>query len=284
MNKLTKIGGILLVLLALMALIGSSWTFAQEDPIPQTPAPETDDTAVPEAETAPVPPPAPPRVLADYLNRDLIHATVAEALGLTVDELDAYKADRVPLVEIAAQQGVDMESIEAAVRSVVETAVAEALADEAITQEQADNILANDLLRDHGPRGPRGGGERLGIFDQEAMQATLANALGITVEELEAYHEQGLRLPEIAETLGVELDAVQSSMEAAREAAIEQALQDGTITQAQADRMLSGEGCGPGHQGGPRGGGPRGQGGPGHGQGGFGPGNGNGPAFDGTDA
>ena len=109
---------------------------------------------------------------------------LADALGITVDELNAAR-------DVARDAALDQ-------------AVAEGL----LTQEQADAIR-NGEGRGLGIRPPRG---------QESsidMDALLADALGITVDELD-----------VAE-------------QAAREAGLAQAVADGVITQEQADLMAA---------------------------------------------
>jgi len=110
--------------------------------------------------------------------------TLADALGITVDELNAAR--------------------DAARDAALDQAVAEGL----LTQEQADAIR-NGEGRGLGIRMPRG---------QESsidMDALLADALGITVDELDAAEQ------------------------AAREAGLAQAVADGVITQEQADLMAA---------------------------------------------
>lgn len=200
-------------------------------------------------------------LMQQIVDREAMHAALADALGMTVAELEAARAEGKRLPEIAAEQGVALADVEAAMQVAWETAVNDALAAGTITQEQADKLL------ERGMRFGKGGGRGLlhglmqQIFDREAMHATIAEALGMTVAELEAAHADGQRLPEIAEAQGVTLEAVKTAVEAARTAAIEDALAAGTITQEQADLLLSHEwqpgGCGHpggrGHRGGPRG-------------------------------
>ena len=73
---------------------------------------------------------------------------------------------------------------------------------------------------------------------------TAAEVLGLTPEELFAELHAGNTLEEIAEAQGVELEAVQDAINAARgeamQDAIEQAVEDGDITQEQADWLLEG--------------------------------------------
>ncbi|MGQ0600817.1 MAG: hypothetical protein ACT4QE_03870 [Anaerolineales bacterium] len=124
----------------------------------------------------------------------------------------------------------------------------------------------------------RGGGGRGGGFCGAAGMEAAAEALGLTTEELQTELWGGATLSSLAENAGVELQAVQDAVNAACKAetrtAIEQAVTDGTITQAKADWLLEGLDAGfwgPGSEGGQGFGigfGPRGFGG---GRGQFGP-------------
>ena len=100
----------------------------------------------------------------------------------------------------------------------------------------------------HGVRGGRGGFGRgmfgLGRGGEWTMFDTAAEALGLTPEELFAELHAGKSLDEIAEEQGVDIEVVQDAMNAARvetmRQAIEQAVEDGNMTQEQADWMLEG--------------------------------------------
>jgi len=70
------------------------------------------------------------------------------------------------------------------------------------------------------------------LIDHDAL---LAETLGLTVDELAAARESGTRLDELVDSLGLDLTTVQETLEAARRAAIEQAVTDGLLTDEQAD-------------------------------------------------
>jgi hypothetical protein len=77
------------------------------------------------------------------------------------------------------------------------------------------------------------------IFD------TIADALGLSPNELfTESHDEGKTVSEIADEQGVDLDTVRDALNArraeARQEAIQQAVEDGRITQEQADWMLEG--------------------------------------------
>jgi predicted transcriptional regulator len=115
---------------------------------------------------------------------------LADALGITVDELQAaYETARAAAIEQAVTEGL-------------------------ITREQADEMLVWGGTGRRGfgffgfHRGPKG--VPASAIDEQAL---LADALGITVDELQAAREE------------------------ANQAAIEQAVAEGLITQEQADEM-----------------------------------------------
>ncbi|MDY7078391.1 MAG: hypothetical protein SXV54_15850 [Chloroflexota bacterium] len=102
--------------------------------------------------------------------------------------------------------------------------------------------------RDRG-MGGFGGRGRMGGFGwasggQWTMFDTAAEALGLTPDEFFAELHAGKSLDEIAEEQGVEVEAIQDAMNAARgeamQQAIEQAVEDGSMSQEQADWLLEG--------------------------------------------
>jgi transposase len=105
------------------------------------------------------------------------------------------------------------------------------------------------------PFGWHGGGRGMGGFGGRGMGGfgwasggqwtvfdTAAEALGLTPEELFAELHAGKSLDEIAEAKGVDVQTVYDAMNAARaeagKQAIEQAVEDGRLTQEQADQMI----------------------------------------------
>jgi hypothetical protein len=82
-----------------------------------------------------------------------------------------------------------------------------------------------------------------GLGGQVGMEA-IAEALGMTTDELSTELWGGKTLADLAEEKGVELqdlrDAVTAAQEAATRDAIEQAVEDGTITREHADWLLEG--------------------------------------------
>jgi hypothetical protein len=115
-----------------------------------------------------------------------------------------------------------------------------------------------------------GDGMRWGGFGWDggswALFDTAAETLGLTPTELfTELHDGGKTLSEVAEERGVDTDTLQEAMNASRTETmrerIQQAVEDGNLSQEQADWML--EGLDKGFMGGRHGVGPGGFGGPG---------------------
>jgi polyhydroxyalkanoate synthesis regulator phasin len=156
-----------------------------------------------------------------YSNEDL-----ATALGITADELTAAK------------------------QKAHETALTQAVEKGLITQAQADELTTNGTAFPYGDRWDSWLAKN--GFDYDAL---LADALGITVEKLQAAYAQAYNASiDQAVTDGTltqeQADLMKgqyalrtdktflASMQTAFEAAVKQAVQDGVITQAQADLIL----------------------------------------------
>ncbi len=203
-----------------------------------------------------------------------VQAALAEALGLTPEELQTRLADGERLPDIAEAEGLTQDELAQVMIDAKEAAINDAVAQGLITQEQADQMLE----RGFGPGmgGPHGGPGGFGGADSPVRDLVLdevADGLGLTREELDSRLADGERLPDIAEAEGLTQDEFAQVMTGAHEAAINEAVAQGLITQEQADQMLE-RGFGPGMCG------PHGPGGrhfgPGGGNGGFGPGGPNG--------
>lgn len=152
---------------------------------------------------------------------------------------------------LAAELGISVEALDAAQAAAREAALAQAIADGVITQEQADLMAAGQALRDY--------------IDQETV---LADLLGISAAELEAAKADG-SMRDLIDAAGLTAEEIMTAMQTARETAVAQAVADGVITQEQADQLQALPGhdnMGMGGMGGMRGG--HGHGG--HGHGGFG--------------
>lgn len=150
--------------------------------------------------------------------------------------------------DLAAALDISVEDLQAAQQTARAEALQQAVSQGLITQEQADEYLANDF---HG----RLPGLRVESSSEIDYDALLAKALGITTEELSTARqsaitanidqavEDGNLTQEQADVMKARNalsndETFQSAMQSAYEAAIQQAVKTGVITQAQADAML----------------------------------------------
>jgi hypothetical protein len=80
-------------------------------------------------------------VMAEY--RDVIHAKIAEALGLSLDDFNAALAEGKTSYVIAQEKGVDFATVQAAMQAGMQEALKQAVADGKLTQAQADWMLSH---------------------------------------------------------------------------------------------------------------------------------------------
>lgn len=151
--------------------------------------------------------------------------------------------------DLAAALGIDVETLQAAHETAMTQALEQAVSAGLITQEQADNLSARGFAGRHG--------FGKGILEANGIDydALLAEALNISVEQLEAARTQafttsvdnavaeGTITQEQADLIKGQTalfadENFQNSMQTAFEAAVQQAVSDGVITQAQSDRIL----------------------------------------------
>jgi polyhydroxyalkanoate synthesis regulator phasin len=106
------------------------------------------------------------------------------------------------------------------------------VSDGSITQEQAEEVATT--LNEAGVGGHRGGpGGRLDL-------STAATALDMTEDELRAALEpEGTTLAQIAEDQGVPVDTLIDALVQAQEERIAEAVEDGRLTQEEADARLA---------------------------------------------
>jgi len=164
--------------------------------------------------------------------------TVADVLGMAIDDLRTEIHGGKSVAEIAETQGVDTQTIVDAIHAEVEQWVQQGVTDGRLTQEQADLILerltefdGERLLGLGMPFGPRmpgafgtGWGGPWGGLD------AAAEVLGMEPEDLMAELRDGKTLTEIAGERGVDPQAVQDAMVAQMEQMLQQAEEDGTLT------------------------------------------------------
>jgi len=128
-------------------------------------------------------------------------------------DLDALLADAL---------GISIDELSAASETAKATAIEQAIANGKITEEQAALMEARQALKNY--------------LEKDELQA---KALGISIEELQTALEDGQRIPDLLEELGVDQETFETNLQTAREEALQQAVEDGVITQTQADLLLA---------------------------------------------
>ncbi|MCP4540915.1 MAG: hypothetical protein GY832_27585 [Chloroflexi bacterium] len=170
---------------------------------------------------------------------------LAEALDLTVEEVQTALGESI--VELAEAQGMSLDDLVDALTAPMLERIQQAVDDGRITQEQADERIAqieehmlkaleSGSLFGSGPgqgRGGPGGGRRGG-----PQPEVLAEALGLTVEELHEALSDGQTVAELAEAQGVAMEDLVDALMAPMLERIQQAVDEGRITQEQADEQI----------------------------------------------
>ena len=209
-------------------------------------------------------PPDVPAQGAENPLHDYMIPAMAETFGLTDEQAAALELSRDTMASL--RDSMSAEELRASMQQAFSLAVENALEDGAITQEQADQMLARSRRqgahvpgmpgmqplqgqRNTPPRAQAAdackkafeAGKRVG--HQEAimrpyMQAAVADYLDVSVEELQQMHADGLTWQSYAQEQGLSDDEIADLRMELFTTAINNALEDGAITQEQADRML----------------------------------------------
>jgi len=168
---------------------------------------------------------------------------VAEALGLTTDELKTELEAGKSIAAVAEEKGVDVATITDAYVEQMSEHLAQAVEDGKMTQDQVDSMLENARARfqdmldqtwDMHPTWDKGGLRR---FGHESLDVA-AEALGMTTDDLLAELQDGKSIAAVAEEKGVGLDTIIDAYVAQESERLARAVEDGKITQDQADSML----------------------------------------------
>jgi hypothetical protein len=99
-----------------------------------------------------------------------MHAAIAEALGISVAELEAARAEGQSVYALAEERDVDLAQVTAAMQAAHAEALARAVADGLITQEQAQTMLAH-----RAQMGAEHGG---GMMGAQHMRGTMGLGFG----------------------------------------------------------------------------------------------------------
>jgi hypothetical protein len=123
---------------------------------------------------------------------------------------------------LATQLNITTAALQSAQKQAYTNQINQAVQNGTLTQQQADLILGRYALQSY--------------LDPTAL---FAKALGITTDQLQTYQNQGMTISQILSAVGKTAAEVRDAEQAAYQAAIQQAITDGTITQAQANAVLN---------------------------------------------
>ena len=185
-------------------------------------------------------------------------ATIVAILGVAVLGAAAYAQDDEGSPfdfgarfreAVAKTLGISVDEYDAAVKEAHEQVLDEAVSEGKLTEEQAERMRermeqapgawgrGKGFKAPHGQgcRAPRGGfGGRMG----GAPIGLAAETLGMTAEDLMAEIQAGKSIAEVAEKQGVDVQKIVDAYMEQLEERLAQAVENGRITQEQADSML----------------------------------------------
>lgn len=185
---------------------------------------------------------------------------LADKLGLSQDELQQSLAEGETPYEIAKSQGLTDEQIQELLREVMDEALKAAVSAGEINQEQASmiekllNFMGLRIWKSWGMdktgemdemsewkldsfRGRRTPFETVGPYYEYRLQI-YAKALGMSVEEIQIRLESGDTIAQVAQSQGLSLEEFRGKIVQSAKDVLDQAVQDGKLTQEQADRLL----------------------------------------------
>ncbi|MEA3309594.1 MAG: hypothetical protein U9Q70_08810 [Chloroflexota bacterium] len=154
---------------------------------------------------------------------------LADALGMTADEVKAALQDGQTVAEIAEEQGVELAGVVDAVLAVVQEKFDERL----VTLEE--NLIKYFTEGFPQPRQDMRDKRRTGAIQLEI----LADALNMTTDEVKAALQDGQTVAEIADEEGLELEDVVDAVLADAEEKLAEVVENGHLTQEEADEKLA---------------------------------------------
>jgi hypothetical protein len=151
MNKFWKIAGVVAVLVAVVGFVGVPATFAQ--------GPNQPDDFTPRGRTQ-IQDNANAGMGLMAVDETIMHAAIAEALDMSIEEFEAAIAEgKTPFI-LAQELGIDFAEVQAAMDAVHTDALQQAVNEGLITQEQA-----NWMLSHRGGQNGQGNGLNGGLSD-----------------------------------------------------------------------------------------------------------------------
>jgi uncharacterized protein YidB (DUF937 family) len=154
---------------------------------------------------------------------------------MTVDELRTALDDDTSIADVAAEKGVDKQTVIDAMVAAAEARLDEAKA--ALPERIA--AMVDGTMPAGGPGGGHGGGPGGGRGGRGPGLSAAATALGVSEDDLRTALQDGKTIAAVAEEKGVDVQTVIDAMVAEAETHLAEEVESGRITQAQADERLA---------------------------------------------
>ena len=155
----------------------------------------------------------------------------AGVVGLSVEEYEAALADGESFKTLTTAAGLTGEELRQKLKDGLVEVLDEAVAEGLMTAEQAQ------FVQDH-PQRFFGRWWWARQLRRPAVQAQLAESLGISLEELEASREAGQTLPELVDELGLDREEVFRELQNRFALGVLKGIEDGRLTAEQGARLL----------------------------------------------
>ncbi len=184
------------------------------------------------------------------------NAVMAQQTGTTSVVQQATDYSKVFVQQLASTLGIDQAKLETALKTAGNATVDQALKNQDVTQAQAAQLrqritdgrygiwergFGNSGSRDGkgGPGGERGMGGPGASISQVAMMDVAAKVLNLSIVELDAQLRSGQTLTSLATTKNINLETVKTAVINNLKAQLAEVVKVGTITQAQADQIVT---------------------------------------------
>ncbi len=168
---------------------------------------------------------------------------IADALGVDLATLRTDLQSGKTIADIAKEKNVELSTVVDAVVAERQTALATAVTDGRLTQEQADaqiTVLKANLDALFTQKFDQQLGNRPGFAERtNPILDVIVKALGVDAATLQTDLQSGKTIADIAKEKNVELSTVVDAVVAERQTALATAVTDGRLTQEQADAQIA---------------------------------------------
>ncbi len=163
------------------------------------------------------------------LSREEKAQVVADLLDITVEEVQAAREDGLSYEELAVANGSSIEAVKTAIFNASVAKVNALVESGDLTEEEGAAIIEKLELKQL----------KSEIIDKDVLAQAAADAIGVTVAEVEAAKE-AREYSELLEENGVTREEVREAVQAAKDQMIDDAVANGDITEEQAEQLRDG--------------------------------------------